>query len=291
MPSPVEPERRAVLLDELIRPDTPYRDPLARVDWDALTLDALWLPETAISLHGDPRFAALPEAQRRRLSHHELLGFAAAGLWLESVLAARLARALPAPPEAPFPAARLLGELREASGQALLCLELQRRAGLPLVDRRLWRAPALNLLARRAPGASVAFWACVLIASEVPDRLYRYVRRHAGDVCPAIVGLATAGAISGARRIAHARTALERRLPVAGRWRRRALAPLVERAYRELVGILFFPDAAVYEAAGLRPGRVWAERARASARRRAFARELLATALRSLRLFGFRLRP
>lgn len=290
MPSPVEPERRAALLEELARPDVPYRDPLARVEWEALSLDAPWLPEAAVSLHGDPRFAALPEAQRRRLSQHELLGFLAAGLWLEGVLAARLARALPPAPETPARAAHLLGELREAAGHGLLCLELQRRVGLPLVDRRLWRAPMLNLLARRAPAGSIPFWACVLMAAEVPDRMHRYLRRRASEAHPAIADLATACAIAGARRIAHARTVLERRL-AAGRWRRRALAPLVERAHRELVEILFYPDPAVYEAAGLRPGRVWAARARASARRRAFVRELLATALRSLRLFGFRLRP
>lgn len=291
MPPPAGHGDGAALLEQLARNSTPYHDPLARVDWEALAMDAYWLPPRAISLHGDPRFQALPEAQRRSLSRHEFVGFIAAGLWLEGIFMERIARGLRRPPRDLVRSAYLLHELREECGHSLMFLELMRRSGLGLVDERYWRARTLNLLARLAPADSALFWACVLIGEEVPDRLNRFLRRHRGEICPAIADIATAHAIDEARHIAHAREVVERRLGAMPAWRRRALAPLLRLALRQFVGLFCYPGPAVYEAAGLRPGRVWAERARANPARRAFVAELLGTALRSLRQFGLELRP
>jgi hypothetical protein len=80
----------AALLRQLSSNSTPYRDPLALIEWGKLNLDDPWLPETALSLYGLPEYETLSDAIKRRLSHYEFVNVMLCGLWLESLFLQRL---------------------------------------------------------------------------------------------------------------------------------------------------------------------------------------------------------
>lgn len=278
------------LVRQLSRNSSPYHDPVARIHWDALSREHYWLPPEALSLHGVPAFMALDEHDRRRLSQYEFLNFIDAGLWLEGIFMERIARAMAQVDGDRAELKYRLHELREEAGHSLMFLELIERSGLsppPPVRTGRWFA---DLYGRRAPIESLGFWLTVVMGEEVPDRLNRYLRRHPAGVCPVILEIATSHVIDEARHIAYARETVEARLRSAGAWRRALLRSLLRPVLRQFVDAFYFPRAALYESAGLTPGRHWQRLARANPRRHQFIDQCLNPTLAMFRRRGLDLR-
>lgn len=275
------------LAEQLSRTSTPYRDPLARIAWERLDMQTPWLPPAAVSLYGLPEYDALPEPTRVRLSQYEFLNFVGAGLWLEGLFMERIARAMNRP-DLPRHALRYrLHELREEAGHSLMFLELMDRCRLPLPRRRGPRFRLARLFGRYAPMESAAFWMAVVIGEEAPDRMNRFIRRHAGQVCPVVVALSTAHVVDEARHITYAREILQSRLKTMPAWRRALLLPLMRKLFRQFVDFFYYPDAEVYELAGLAPGRRWMQRARANPQRAEFVCQCLEPTMRLFARSGF----
>jgi hypothetical protein len=272
----------AELVEQLSRNSTPYHDPVAKVRWDTLDRDAYWLPPEAVSLHGVPEFMALPESQRKRLSQYEFLNFVEAGIWLEGIFMERIARSLRGQADRVDLKYRL-HELREEAGHTLMFLELMERSGLPLPANRNRGHLLADLFGRHAPLESLAFWMAMVIGEEVPDRLNRYVRKHASQVCPAITEICTLHIIDEARHIAYARGLLEERLDGLRGWQRPILKVVMGPLLRQFVSVFYYPTSHLYDLAGLMPGRTWAKRARTNPHRTRFVAQCLNPALQLLR--------
>ena len=268
---------------QLSRHSTPYRDPVARINWEQLSPHAFWLPEQAVSLHGIEEYDGLPLAARQKLSHHEFARFLSAGIWLESLFIQRLARAALKGPRA----TRIyqLHELREEAGHSLMFLEFFERAGLdgPVTDAGFDRW--LTLLGRRLPFGSTLFWSAILLGEDVPDRLNRYVRLHAQGVCPVAVELCALHSTDEARHIAYGQEVLRHRLDRAGFMARRALALALGTMLRRFVTTFYYPPQDLYMRAGLPPG-PWAARAAAHPARRQFVAHCLGPTITRLRGLG-----
>lgn len=264
----------ADLATQLARNSAPYLDPLTRIAWDRLNTDDYWLPPAALSLHGLPAFAALPEPQRRRLSQLEFLHVIEAGLWLEGLFMQRLAGSLRAA-DSPAIARFRLHELREEAGHSLMFMEVMARSGLTLTHRpyrRLWFAQAA---VRLAPLESLAFALANALGEEIPDRLNRFVRQHRAEVNAAVAQVCATHIVDEARHIAFAHDTVARRLAPLPAWRRAALARVIGALLRRFVNAFYFPHACLYEQAGLIPGAAWARAARANPARRAFIADCL----------------
>jgi len=250
----------APLLEQLSANSTPYRDPLAVLDWRTLTLDRYWLPREAISLNGLAEFDALSDEARMRLSHYELLGIAQTHAAFGRIaMDASVRRLRCAEPDAEY--AFLLHELREEAGHGLMFLRLASASGLELPD---WRRalPPFARPAHRLLPSDVLYWFMRVVVQDVPDKLNRYVRRHAGpDLCAFVRQMIALQMMDEARHLAYAR----RRLEAAMRSRRRALVPLVPRLcdfmFNRFLRAFFWPRAEVYERAGLGDGRAWRQAA------------------------------
>ena len=277
------------LLDQLSRNSTPYHDPLARVDWDALTLDQPWLPEEALTLYGLPEFDDLSAEQRLALSHYEFINFIEGALWLENLFMERISRSMGRLDGDLARATYRLHELREEAGHSLMFLELMRRSKLPMPRTRFRRANLANLLGRHAPFGSAAFWIAVLIGEEVPDRMNRLIRKHRESICPTIYDIITVHLIDEARHIAHARGTLESELARLSSWQLRLFKPVINAVFRQFVEAFYFPPARIYELAGLSDGRKWARLAHANTARHRFVDDCVSSALRLLRQHGLRL--
>ena len=276
------------LSDQLSHHSAPYADPLGRIDWDALSLERFWLPESALSLYGLDEFAALDEAQRRRLSHFEYLNAVEAGLWLEAIFMARIAESVQRAGN--DSALRYhLHELREEAGHSLMFIELYQRSGLPRVATAFPRLRMANLVGRRAPFESTAFWVAVMVGEEVPDRLNRVIHRHRREVDPVAHVVARIHTLDEARHIAHAKEQLQGRLAQMPGWQKRLLNPVLNRLFRQFVRALYLPEPALYEQAGLEDGRAWARLAATNPQRTAFIDDCVQPTLKTLNAFGFRL--
>lgn len=276
-----------MLAEQLSRNSEPYRDPVTRIHWDRLSTEEYWLPPEAISLHGVPEFMALPEAERMRLSHYEFLGFIEAGLWLEGMFMERIARSMRQDARHRGALKYRLHELREEAGHSLMFLELMERSGLSLPYRRHSRLRLANLFGRHAPLESLGFWMATVIGEDIPDRLNRYIRHNSQQVCPVIVEVSTLHLIDEARHVTYAREMVESRLAWLRGWQRLLLRPLLGRLLRQFIDVFYYPDARLYELAGLRPGAEWAARARASVHRRRFMERCLHPTLEIFRQRGF----
>jgi len=277
------------LAEHLSRNSAPYRDPVSRIDWDRLNTRQYWLPPEAVSLHGVPEFMDRPESERMRLSHYEFLSFIEAGLWLEGMFMERIARSM-RQDRRNLPALKYrLHEMREEAGHSLMFLELMERSGLSIPYRRHSRLRLANLFGRYAPLESAAFWMATVIGEEIPDRLNRYIRQHSVRVCPAIVEMSTLHIIDEARHITYAREMTESRLAWLRGWQRPLLRPLLKRLLRQFIDVFYYPDARLYELAGLYPGVRWAAEARANPQRRHFVEHCLHPTLEIFRQRGFRL--
>lgn len=273
------------LVQQLSRNSTPYDDPLAKIDWSALDCAQYWLPQEAISLAGVPAFGAFDEQVRMRLSQYEFINFIDAGIWLEGLFMTRIAAAARHTRADLTSLKYRLHELREEAGHSLMFVQVMEKSGLPLA------APAPrprlgNLFGRYAPMESTPFWLAILLGEDIPDRLNRYIRRHAQGVCPAIVQVSTAHLIDEARHIAYARELLEGRIARMPTWRRQVLAWLLRPLLDEFLTLFYFPQPAIYELAGLYPGKYWARQARTCPRRRRFVRDCINPTLSMLQQRG-----
>jgi len=265
----------------------PYRDPVARVRWDALSLEDFWLPREALSLHGLAPFDALDETAQRRLSQYEFLGIIRAGLWFEGLFMARLARRL----RRPLPLANhvyLLRELQEEAGHSLMFLTLMDKSGLVLPEGYQPLPPSAGWLGQWLPVDGPLFWLAVLIGEDVPDKLNRYLRQQPeGAVNPAVRDICLMHMMDEARHLAFARRTLEAGLTGLGPASRRWMGWVLGRLLRIMAEAMFFPQPALYEAAGLTPGRRWLALARSNPHRWEFVRRLLSPTVRLLQGYGF----
>lgn len=275
------------LAAHLSRSSAPYRDPVARIDWDRLSTRQYWLPPEAISLHGDPPFMTRPEADRMRLSQVEFLNFIEAGLWLEGMFMERIARSLRQDRHNLVALKYRLHEMREETGHSLMFLELIAHSGLSLPHRRHSQQRLANLFGRYAPLESLGFWMATVIGEEIPDRLNRYIRQHGREVCPVIVEMSTLHLIDEARHISYAREMMESRLAALRGWQRPLLRPLLRRLVHQFVGVFYYPDARLYELAGFFPGTEWVSRAKQNRHRREFMEQCLHPTLEIFRQRGF----
>ncbi|OOG22675.1 hypothetical protein B1C78_14715 [Thioalkalivibrio denitrificans] len=277
------------LLEQLSRNSTPYLDPLARVNWDALTLESFWLPERALSLYGREEYRELPLDRRQALSQYEFINFIEGALWLESLFMERISRSM-GRLDMDLPCATYrLHELREEAGHSLMFLELMRRSRLPMPRTRFRRFNLANLLGRFAPYDSSAFWIAVLIGEEVPDRMNRLIRKHRDEICPAVHDMITVHVIDEARHIAHARETLGSAVARLSPLRRAIYRPVMNTVFRQFVNAFYFPPPRVYELAGLSDGRHWARLARGNPERIRFVDQCVASALHVLEEHGLKL--
>jgi len=275
----------AALLRQLSNVSTPYRDPLALIEWGALSLDDAWLPEPALSLHGLPEYAILSDTVKRRLSQYEFINVMLCGLWLEGLLLLRLARRLK-PGLARSEHEYLLHEMREEAGHSLMFLKAIESSGLPLPERA-WRPPPLSgLLARRLPLTGAFFWLAAVIAEHVPDQFNRVVRQSAQHVNTAVRQILSVHIVDEARHIALARERLETLVGRSSAVRRVVLARAAHALIGDLVNVCYFPAPRFYELAGLTPGDAWRRRALGNPARRAFIAQCLGATRRMLGSLG-----
>jgi hypothetical protein len=277
------------LLRQLSANSDPYRDPLVVLDWGALALDRYWLPPVALSLYGLPEFASLSETARIRLSQLEMLGYAQAGIALERIfleLTASRLRRVRESAEYAF----LLHEMREEAGHSLMFLKLAAASGLAMPD---WRS-ALPRSARpvsRLLLSGALYWAMLVIGQDIPDKLNRFVRRHAGDhMTPLIRQMITLHMVDEARHIAYARQRLDAAMERRGRVSVSMLRAVLERLFNQFVRSYFWPRAELYECAGLGDGRAWRRLALRSPHRREFVLRLVAPTMRLLTGHGLSLK-
>jgi len=275
------PNADPTLLRQLSENSTPYRDPLALVNWSQLNTSSAWLPDPALSLYGLPEFDALAPAVRNRLSHYEFINVMHCGLWLEGVFLQRMSRRLrPGMPR--VEREYVLHELREETGHSLMFLRVIEASGLALPDGS-WRAPpAAAAVSRLAPVGRALFWLAMLIGEDVPDKLNRYVRGHADAVNPAIRQVCTLHIVDEARHIALARRTFESLLADARGPRRRLLSLAARLLLRELARTYYFPPATFYELAGLTPGAYWRALALRNPARKRFVADRIAPTIRAL---------
>jgi len=277
------------LLDQLSANSAPYRDPLAVLDWRALSTERYWLPQEALSLHGLPEFDALSEATRMRLSQYEFIGLAQAGIALERIFLEMTARRLRrAEPSSEY--AYLLHEMREEAGHSLMFLKLAGTSGLDVPD---WRN-ALPRFARpiaRALLSDVMYWFLVVVAEDIPDKFNRFVRRQSGpEVCPLIRQMITLQMMDEARHLAYARRQLELAMAGRGRIAVRAFPRVLDALFNRFVRAYFWPRAELYERAGLGDGKFWRRMALRNPHRREFVLRLCAPTMRLIGGHGINVR-
>lgn len=263
-----------------------YRDPLATLPWERLSLERYWLPRGLLSLAGVEDFDRLPEAVHLRLSHHEFLHYARVGLWLEGVFMARLSRELAALYPGPDYALRLHG-LREEAGHGVMFLHLSAVSGVEFPKE--WRPPRLlDWLGRHLPGAGVLFRLAVVLGEALPDAVNRSVVAE-NRVDELIVSLVKLHRRDEARHLAAAWEKLAEALAGASpraRWVVSCLASLLLKAFTDA---LFLPPAAVYGAAGLHPGAWWRAQAANNPERLARVRAWVSPTLALLAEHGVKL--
>jgi hypothetical protein len=218
-----------------------------------------------------------------------MLALAQAGIALERLFLESTARRLRHKvPDAEY--AFLLHELREQAGHSLMFLRLAAASGLEAAD---WRRgiPGLARPLARWSRSPVLYWFAMVIAQDVPDKLHRFVRRHAGaETSPFVRHMITLQMLDETRHLAYARRNLE--LALQGRGRVLAgVAPFVfDSIFNRFLRAYFWPTADLYERAGLGDGRRWRAAALANPRRREFVLKLVAPTMRLLAQQGIRLR-
>ena len=278
------------LLSQLNANSEVYRDPLAELDWSALSLDDYWLPSSALSLAGLPEFECLPEGRKKRLSQYEFIYFIHGGLWLERIFIERLAGALRRS-DSILEYTSQLHEIREESGHSLMFLKVMQTSGLHLPAKAFVVPRLADFIGRHAPLDSVLFWMAVVIGEELPDKFNRHVRA-AGDVInPVIARMCMLHMIDEARHIARARSALDCALQQCGPLKRRMAAVAIQHLLGQFVRTLYLPQAEIYELAGLTPGRRWRAAARTNPARQEFVTQCVSPTLHLLQTNGLDVRP
>jgi P-aminobenzoate N-oxygenase AurF len=266
-----------------------YHDPLTRLDWAALSVDDYWLPPSALSLHGIAEFEQLPEDNRKRLSQYEFLSFVQSGLWLEGIFLERLARQLHGVGD-PALQTYCLHEIREEAGHGLMFLQLmaQSKTSIPPSLRQFPRFA--HLVGRFAPMGGAMFWLAVVIGEEIPDKLNRQVRLAENTaVNPLVRQMCRLHLMDEARHIAHARSTLTNSLKHCGKLETILLSRIASILLKQFTRSFYLPEEAVYELAGLAPGKKWRELARQNPVRQEFVRCCVEPTLNLLRNQGIAL--
>lgn len=277
------------LVSQLNRSSAPYEDPYRKIDWALLDPGEAWLPREAVSLAGLDAFERLDEDRKRVLSQHEFLNFIEAGIWLEAMFMERMARVLRSRRADLSELKYRAHEIREESGHTLMFLELVERSGLSLSATQ-WAPPLLDLFTRTIPVESVEFWLAAVLGEEIPDQMNRYIRRHGSGVNAVILQLCGIHMKDEARHIAYARELVRTKAAAISNIRRRAGSAMMNHLLRQFVNTFYYPSPAIYERAGLTPGRHWHQAARANPHRQQFLRDLIDPGLRLLRPIGYELR-
>jgi hypothetical protein len=277
------------LLRRLNDASAPYVDPLQALAWDEVATDAWWLPPDALSLSAVPAFESLPLQTRRRLSHFEFAWILETGLWLESLFIERFGRAAGDDAAGVELRRRYLHEVREEAGHSLMFLELLERSAVRVPRRARPRSWPATLAARVLPFSGPLFRTLTVIGEELGDSLTRMVPAAVEHVTVSAVvyHMARLHVRDEARHVAHTRAECAeamRRLP---RWRARLLSPLVALALRRFAVSLYYPPAALYEAAGLPPGTDWRSLALRSGGRQRFVARAMAPTVDFLRGVGW----
>ncbi len=274
-------------LDEhLSKNSTPYVDPLARINWQALEQNQYWLPETGLSLYGSPAYQRLSDPQRRRLSQFEFLHLVSAGLWLESVFMLRISQSLANDSSSSTLTSYHLHELREEAGHSLMFLELIQRSGLTRPANRFFKLRWANLIARHVPLNSSFFWVAVLVGETLPDSFNRYILQHRSEVCRTIYDITHIHVVDEARHTSHAENILKLQLETQSSWYRFGLRPIMNRVIKQFVDALFYPTAEIYDLAGLTNSRNWELAARQNPYRQQLVTTLTRRALTLLKELG-----
>lgn len=268
--SPPHDDRLVTLAEQLSHNSLPYRDPLAVIDWTALSTGDAWLPPEMLSLHGVAEFDALPEQQRRDLSVAEFVHFAQGGLWLEALFMERLAQAMQGDSHGLTRQLYQLHELREEAGHSLMFCETIRHSGLNPARSPYSRLRLAGWLARHVSFASPLFWSTVLLGEEVADRFSRALRQQQVAVNPAIYQLVSIHLVDEARHIAHAREVVGCAMADMPAWRRKLLQRITAGLFRRFVQIFYYPPVQTYELAGLSQPRQWRQLALSNPQRQAF---------------------
>ena len=267
-----------------------YRDPLTVLPWHALSLQDFWLPPTALSLAGVPKFEAQPTLLQQRLSQYEFMHFIQAGLWLEGIFIARLGGGLQQT-AAQDELAYNLHEIREEAGHSLMFLKLMEQSALYLPSSAFRRPWLAQVLSRYATERSSLFWLAAVIGEEIPDWLNRLVQKQSAEVNPLIAQMCRLHIIDEARHIARSRRSLDHRLAELPAWRRRLLKPIANTLLRQFVRTFYLPSPEIYELAGLSPGRRWQHLALHNPSRQALIAQCTQPTLQRLAQSGLVLTP
>lgn len=250
-------QTRSALLSQLGENSTPYRDPLALIDWSKLDRDAFWLPEPAVSLYGLSAYDTLSLEQRIRLSQLEFLHLTEVGIWLENLFIYRISRAGLLHQHALHQSAYDLHQMREEAGHSLMFRSLQQHAGYPSLCLRMKRPRQLSMLARWAPISTLAYQAAHYLGEALPDRINRNFLRIDGPICPVITQITQIHIRDEARHIASSLNQLTTRISATSAPLLQLSSPLLGLLTRQFIRRLFFPDAIRYECAGLENGKLW----------------------------------
>jgi len=273
---------RSALLSQLGENSSPYRDPMALIDWSKLDREALWLPEQAISLFGLPEYDSLSQEQRIRLSQLEFLHLTEIGLWLENLFIYRISRAgLLRQPE-PQQSVYNLHHIREEAGHSLMFRTLQQHAGYPSICLRLKQPRLLSWLARRVPTSTLAYQTALYLGEALPDRVNRKWLKMDGDVCPVIAHITQLHMRDEARHIASVLNQLTTSLTATPAPLLRLSSPVLSLFTRQFIRRLFYPDAIRYECAGLDNGGLWRRRALANPVRQDFVKQCVGSVFQGL---------
>ena len=268
---------------------TPYEDPLARIDWNGVDRDCWWLPPKALSLAEVAEFETLPVETRRRLSHYEYAHLLQIGIWLEAQFVERLARLVRRTRDLER-CSRYLMEIREEAGHSLMFLELARRSGVTLPQRRRAGLRLAEALGRGVASGSALFWAIVVIGEELPYRLTRRLERGVDEVMLSAVvyHMARLHGRDEASHAGYARLRCEEETARLPGWRLALLSPALWRMLKAFSTYLYFPPDAVYRCAGLPAGTRWRSLALRNTTRRQQVRTMLRPSIEFLRRLGWR---
>ncbi len=226
-------------------------DPNVEIDWDAPLVEGRWgMPPERTSLWGTELWETLDEAQRIRLSEHEVASMLSVGLWFELILMQMLTRYAYDFDLREGHAQYALTEVGDETRHSVMFARAV--AALETPDYR-----PHGLLHRLGGwyghvGAGASMFASVLVAEEATDRLQREAL-HDERVQPLLRAVSRVHVVEEARHVRFAREELARLVPTlsrAARERERWLTALVSC---EVVNALV--QARVYRAVGL-SGRV-----------------------------------
>lgn len=281
----------SALIERLNESSAPYRDPVARLNWDSLDLDIWWLPPQAVSLAGVVEYDRLPFETRMRLSQFELVHVLEAGLWLEAFFIECLAGALDGLDDLAL-RSRMLHEIREEAGHGLMFIELMERSGVRIPDAARYRPLLARGFQRLLTANSALFWPLAVICEELPDKLNRTVRHGVADatISALVYHMTTLHIIDEARHIAHSRAMCSARSHTIAPWRKVLLSPLLARALKDFARFLFYPPAALYRLAGLPPAQDWRRLATSNPQRRQFVAQAVKPTSEYLQSEGWQLR-